>query len=190
MVQQPLYLLFIFSKWYNNFLQRKSYCSSSSLFFIPSFFPLSHFHSFSPALSSLLWKKPLGSCWLPLPIRCSTLHPISIFISLSKKLISTNPFLGHITKSNRYPFTKPNRYPFLGGAPISAWGGAPKLGWVHVEIISVIFCVEIMELGGDCVWWWLLWWWLCRWWLLWGKIIILLILEREKNNIKVMWRNK
>ena len=93
MVQQPLYLLFIFSKWYNNFLQRKSYCSSSSLFFIPSFFPLSHFHSFSPALSSLLWKKPLGSCWLPLPIRCSTLHPISIFISLSKNSSPQTHFL-------------------------------------------------------------------------------------------------
>ena len=33
--------------------------------------------------------------------------------------------------------------------------------------------------GGDCVGWWLLWWWLCRWWL-WEKIIILLILKREK----------
>ena len=31
--------------------------------------------------------------------------------------------------------------------PISAWGGAPKLDWVFVGIISVIFCVEIVELG-------------------------------------------
>ena len=35
--------------------------------------------------------------------------------------------------------------------------------------------------GGDCVGWWLLWWWLFRWWLLWEKIIILLILYREKK---------
>ena len=35
----------------------------------------------------------------------------------------------------------------LGGAPISAWGGVPELDWVCVGIISMIFCVEIVELG-------------------------------------------
>ncbi len=35
----------------------------------------------------------------------------------------------------------------LGGAPTLAWGGAPELDWVCVGIISVIFCVEIVELG-------------------------------------------
>jgi hypothetical protein len=35
----------------------------------------------------------------------------------------------------------------LDGVSILAWGGVSELDWICVRIISVIFCVEIVELG-------------------------------------------
>ena len=95
----------------------------------------------------------------------------------------------------------------LGGVQISAWGGArsqprvecwsrpevkldldlggvPKLDWVFVEIISVIFCVEIVELGL-CVVLFIVWIWVCMgliwlpefelWWWLCGMVVAVMV---------------
>ena len=118
MLQQVLYLLFIFPNCYSNFSKIVFGPLFNLSFFllistIVSLSPFLFFLLFSPVPSPLSSVEALGSCsWLPLPTHCSTLHPISISISLSKKPISTNPFLCHFIKTQPVPIV----------FQFSAWG--------------------------------------------------------------------
>ena len=109
-LQQTLYLLFIFSKYYSNFSQRKSYCSSSLTYLALSLFFFFSFLFFTDRLSPLFFFPSLFSSFLS-SLLCWTSRQLLLASSPNSLLNSPSHLHFHLPLKKTH-LHKPISWPF------------------------------------------------------------------------------